>query len=169
MSTKLEVPTTTATKRLVQSRAMLRQAMLSPPVSRTSPGVRRWTPEWLEKLKSIPLVTVLTETLASWWMQHPLRVASLLGAETASALVQPLARRNPLGLALASLAVGGLLVWGRPWRWIVKPALFAGIWPQLLSKVMAHLPLASWLAALVPAPGKKSSDQTTAASNLPSS
>ena len=90
-------------------------------------------------------------------MQHPLRVASQLAVETTSALVQPLAKRNPLGLVLGALVVGGILVWARPWRWLLKPALFAGLWSQLLSKGIAHLPLESWLAALVSVPRQKPS------------
>ena len=98
MSTELAVPATTATERLVQSRAWLRQALLGKPRARTPSGARKPTPEWLNDLKSVPLVAVLVEALGSWWMQHPLRVASQLAVETTSALVQPLAKRNPLGL-----------------------------------------------------------------------
>jgi hypothetical protein len=38
------------------------------------------------------------------------------------------------------------LVWARPWRGLVRPALLVGLLPQLLSKAVAHLPLESWLA-----------------------
>ena len=147
MSTEPTLSTSTATQRLVESRNFLRQAMQGPPNVRLPLDARKPTPEWLINLKSIPIVTVLVEAVSSWWMQHPLRVASLVAIDTAHALAQPLARRNPVGLALAALALGGLLVWARPWRWILKPAMFAGLWTQLLSKGIAHLPLESWLSA----------------------
>lgn len=155
MSTDIALPTTPATERLVQSRALLRQALQAKPGNRTTSGARKPPPKWLDDLKSIPLVTVLLEALGSWWMQHPLRVASQMAVETTSAIVQPLAKRNPLGLVVGALVVGGILAWGRPWRWILKPALFAGLWSQLLSKGIAHLPLESWLAALVSVPKKR--------------
>ncbi|SDP46441.1 hypothetical protein SAMN05216303_104366 [Rhodoferax sp. OV413] len=105
----------------------------------------------MDSLRSIPLANVLFEAISSWWTQHPLRIACILAADTTKAIVQPVARRNPLGVALGALVLGGLLVWGRPWRWILKPALFAGLSTQLLSKGIAHLPLQSWMSTLVTA------------------
>ena len=148
MSADLAIPAMTATERLEKSRASLRQALRGKHHSRPSPGSRASAPGWLSNLKSVPMVTVLVEAITSWWMQHPLRVASLLAVDTTRAMVQPLARRNPLGLALGALALGALVAWTRPWRWVLKPAMFAGLWSQLLSKGIAHLPLESWLAAL---------------------
>nr|WP_315205588.1 hypothetical protein [uncultured Albidiferax sp.] len=148
MSTGLALEPTTATQRLEQSRALLRQAMQGKSKSRPANGEPPSAPEWLAKLQAIPVVSVLAEAVGSWWTQHPLRVAGQLATETALAVVQPLARRNPLGLALGALAVGALLAWTRPWRWVLKPALFAGLWSQLLSKGIANLPLKSWLAAM---------------------
>jgi hypothetical protein len=140
------VNTPTATARLEQSRTLLRQALHGKPSRADAPP--KPVPAWQAHLQSIPVLAVLAEAVSSWWMQHPLRVASTLVAETTRAVVQPLAQRNPMGLAVAALLVGGLLAWSRPWRWVLKPALFAGLWSQLLSKGIAHLPLESWLAAL---------------------
>ena len=161
MSTELVAATSTAIERLVQSRARLREAMLGKTGTAGVASGRKAVPDWLRKLKSVPLVAVVTEALGSWWMQHPLRAASAVAAETASALVQPLARRNPIWLALGALALGGLLVWARPWRRVVKRALFAGLWSQLLSKGIAHLPLEAWLAALISPPARPSSETTS--------
>jgi hypothetical protein len=41
-----------------------------------------------------------------------------------------------------------LFAWSRPWRWILTPALFAGLVPQLFSKAMALVPPRSWMAVL---------------------
>lgn len=161
----MAVPTSTATERLVQSRALLREAMQKTPSKQTSPGARNPLSGWLNSLKSIPVVTVLAEALGSWWTAHPLRVASHMAVDTTRALVLPLARRHPLGLALGALALGGLVVWARPWRWILKPALFAGLWSQLLSKGIAHLPLESWLAALFTEPRPKPAPKTPDSGN----
>lgn len=148
MSADFAAPPEKAAERLEKSRALLHEAMRRKPQKWPSTSMRSSIPEWLTNLKSIPVVTVLVEAICSWWMQHPLRAASLLTADTTHAIVQPLARRHPLGLALGALVLGAIVAWSRPWRWVLKPAMFAGLWPQLLSKGIAHLPLASWLAAL---------------------
>jgi hypothetical protein len=62
--------------------------------------------------------------------------------------VRPLAQRHPVALVLTALVVGGLLVSGRAWRWILTPTLLAGLLPQLLSKAIAGVPTASWMAML---------------------
>lgn len=155
MSAGLALVPTTATERLEHSRALLRQALQGRSKNTASGGTQPTAPAWVAHLKSIPVVTVLVEAVSSWWMQHPLRVASQLAAETTMAVVQPLARRNPLGLALGALALGALLAWTRPWRWVLKPALFAGLSSQLLSRGIAHLPLKSWLAALAEATSQR--------------
>lgn len=79
---------------------------------------------------------------------NPLRVAGMVVAEAAKAVLQPIAKRHPLGLVVGALLLGGLLAWSRPWRWFLEPALFAGLLPQLVSKAVAQLPLESWLAVL---------------------
>jgi hypothetical protein len=140
---------TTATERLEQSRALLRQALQGTRQSRTRAGTHKPTPVWLANLKSIPLLVVLAEALNGWWSQHPLRVAGTLAADSTRAVLQPLARSNPIALALGALLLGGLVAWSRPWRWLFKPALFAGLGPQLLAKSIAHLPLTAWLQALI--------------------
>ncbi|WP_394787258.1 hypothetical protein [Rhodoferax sp.] len=151
MSALLPSAENAAIDRLVLSRALLRQALEGNRPSRRNEAERfvdGESPAWLENLKSIPVVNVLAEAISGWWMQHPLRIASLLATDTAKAVVLPMAQRNPMGLALAALLIGGMVVWSRPWRWLLKPALFAGLWSQLLSKGIAHLPIHSWMATL---------------------
>ncbi len=149
MSAERPLVPTTATERLEQSRALLRQALQGTLQNRTFPGAHKPTPAWLANLKSIPLLTVLAEALNGWWSQHPLRVAGTLAADTTRAVLQPLARSNPVALAVGALLLGGLVAWSRPWRWLFKPALFSGLGPQLLAKSIAHLPLTAWLQALI--------------------
>ncbi|MBC7919065.1 MAG: hypothetical protein H7Y28_14775, partial [Rhodoferax sp.] len=86
--------------------------------------------------------------VSSWWAQHPLRLASLLAVDAVKTAVQPIAQRSPLGLILGAAAVGGLLFRFRPWRWIPKPLIVAGLLPHLLSKVMGQTRPLSWLAIL---------------------
>jgi hypothetical protein len=135
--------------RLALSRDRLRQAMrgiAAVPDEATGERAGGSAPVWLDNLKSIPGAGVVVEALRSWWAQHPLRMVSMVAADAAKTVVQPIALRNPLGLVAAALLLGGLLAWSRPWRWILKPALFAGMLPHLISKAMAHVPPRSWMA-----------------------
>ncbi|WP_367849329.1 hypothetical protein [Rhodoferax sp. WC2427] len=162
MSAGAMLATTSATERLENSRALLRQALQGKAKSRPASGASDPAPEWLAGLKSIPLVTVLVEAVSSWWMQHPLRIASLVAVDTARVVVQPLARSNPLGLVAGALVLGAVVAWARPWRWVLKPAMLAGLWPQLLSKGIAHLPMESWLDALASVARQRPAAQTSA-------
>lgn len=142
---------TSAADRLALSRECLRQAMHDASAPRGSATKQRAAGaglDWLQSLKSIPGSSVVIEAVRSWWAQHPLRVAGMVAADAASAVVRPVAQRNPLGLVLGALVLGGVLAWSRPWRWIITPALFAGLLPQLVSKAMALVPPRSWMAVL---------------------
>jgi hypothetical protein len=91
---------------------------------------------------------VVMDALRAWWAQHPLRLAATVATDAAKAAVRPIAERHPFALVLGALLIGGLVVGARPWRGILKPALLAGLLPQLVAKLMAQLPLDSWLAML---------------------
>lgn len=140
----------TASDRLVLSRERLRQAMrdIVAPPDRAAKQRTGGSAVGLERLKSTPGASVVVEAVSRWWEQHPLRIAGMLAADLVKAVIQPVARRNPLGLVLGAAVLGGLLVWVRPWRWIPKPVLFAGLLPQLVSTVMAQVPPRSWMAVL---------------------
>jgi hypothetical protein len=89
----------------------------------------------------------VVEALSSWWSRHPpLRFAGIAAADTAKAMLQPVAQRNPWGLVLGALVAGGLFAWSRPWRWILKPALFLGLAPQVAARVLTHVPSGLWMA-----------------------
>lgn len=153
-------PLMTSSERLVQSRERLRMAMSSTsaaPGTATKPGPAESATAWLDILKLNPAAHIVIAAVSAWWTQHPLHVLGTAAAATAKAAVQPLAQRHPLGLAMGAVLLGGLLAWSRPWRWALKPALFAGLFPQLISQAMAQVPIQTWLAAFtVPAPGQPS-------------
>ena len=142
--------------RLAESRERLRLAMqdiANPPKRASASGANSSLfgangMAWLESLKSVPGINVIVEAVSSWWMRHPLRLASGVAGDAARAAMQPIAQKNPVALVLGALVVGALLVWTRPWRWIAKPALLAGLFPQVMSKVIAHAPVSSWMSVL---------------------
>ena len=137
--------------RLDESRARLRQAMMAStkPASSTSGPASGATAAWLDGVKSSPGVSILLEAASSWWMRHPLRLATRVGADAANAVIQPMAQRNPLGLVLGAALLGAVVAWTRPWRWLLKPALLAGFLPQVISKVITQAPSTSWVTVLM--------------------
>ena len=81
---------------------------------------------------------VLSGILGMLWEHHPLGNASQAASDAVEELVVPWVRKHPFGAVAGAALVGGLMVWGRPWRWIRASSLLAGLLPQLFSKFMAH-------------------------------
>jgi hypothetical protein len=136
-----------AVERLVLSRQRLRVALheLAPP---DETGEPEEPSVLMTALMAIPGVQTLVESVRGWWAQHPLHLATLVAGNTARSAMKPIARRNPFGLMLAAAAVGGLLYWIKPWRGLLRPALLAGIVPHLVSRIMAQVPVESWMEAV---------------------
>lgn len=135
--------------RLQASREKLRDAMTPPPEPPAPPAPPpNAVQKWLKSLHSVPIVGEVAEAVGSWWVRHPLRPVARMANEAVTAAVEPVAQRHPTLLVSLSAVVGALLVLGRPWRWALRSALFAGLVPQLASKVLAKLPIRSWLTLL---------------------
>lgn len=140
-----------ACERLELSRQRLRQGLrdsVAPRRAATQSAERGPVARWLDRLKAIPAVSILLDTVRNWWERHPVRVVSIVAAEGAGAVARPIAQRHPLALVAAALLLGVVFAWSRPWRWIVQPALLAGLLPQLLSKALANTSSRSWMALL---------------------
>jgi hypothetical protein len=141
----------TASERLVLSRERLCQAIrehASPNsgLSKSAQGTSAST--WFDALKSIPGAPVLLQALTAWWAVHPLRVVCMSTAGAVKTVIQPLAQRHPIGLVAGAVVVGVLFVRSHPWRWLFKPALFAGLLPQILAAAAAQVPPQSWINVL---------------------
>ena len=134
---------TTAAERLEASRARLRSAMSSTRRQVALNGGAA-SPGWLTRLENLPGVRVLVDALKSWWSRHPLRPVVTLAHQTTDAIATPVAQRHPLAMVTAGAVIGALVIAARPWRWILKRALFAGLVPQ----IVASLPIDSWLGRL---------------------
>ncbi len=134
-----------AVERIELSRARLRAAMLPPALPAPEPGSGPLA--WLERIKDQPSIAVIIDTLQGWWSRHPMRPLVQVASDATNAVAKPIAQHNPLAMVLAAGLLGIVFAWSRPWRWALKPALFAGLMPQLVSRVVANLPLESWLSA----------------------
>jgi hypothetical protein len=97
---------------------------------------------------AIPGLGTLFDGVRGWWAKNPLRPALLLVLEAAQSAVSPLAQRHPLALVAGALVAGAAFTWSRPWRWLLSPALLAGLMPQLVSTAMSRVPGPAWLAVL---------------------
>lgn len=144
-----------AADRLALSRERLRLALR---VDAAALAAASASPAWLDRLHTVPAAHIALQALAQWWARSPWRLAGRIGADAAQAVVKPVAQRHPWALVLGATAAGALFAWSRPWRWMLKPALFAGLLPQLARhSLKAAVPTSagSWLsilAALAPAP-----------------
>ena len=52
---------------------------------------------------------------------------------------------NPFTVIGVAALVGAVLMLARPWRWLIRPALFVGLVPQLLTHALKRLPATSWI------------------------
>jgi hypothetical protein len=141
----------TASERLVLSRERISQAMrehANPNSGFSKPAQGTSASAWFEVLKSIPGAPVLLQALNVWWKVHPLRAVCLSTAGGIKTVIQPLAQRHPIGLVAGAVVVGVLFVKSHPWRWLFKPALFAGLLPQIVAAAAAQVPPQSLINVL---------------------
>lgn len=141
---------------LTDSRARLRaamQAIVKPPprVSNSDSGSLRGAKyvSWFDRLRFAPAVSLMVSAVNSWWIQHPLHLASVVAQAASRAVVQPIAEKAPIRLVLGAAALGGVIAWSKPWRWVGKPAVLAGLYPLMMSRVMPHAPTFSWTKVLM--------------------
>lgn len=149
-----------AADRLALSRSRLRAAMMDiahppkrPPL--LGAGAGDLVSQILSRIKSLPGAAIVVESIDSWWQQHPLRTAGLVADEATRAFVKPIAQRSPQTLILGAAAAGALFALTRPWRWLLRPALFVGLVPQLASHAIKRMPLDSWIKMVASMLGRK--------------
>jgi len=143
--------TSAALERVELSRARLRRALQPPPAPTKAQAPGPLDP-WVRRLRDLPLVAEMLDSVAAWWAHHPLRPIAQVAGEASNALARPVAQRHPLLLVLAAGLLGAGLARSRPWRWIFSSALFAGLVPQVAGRVLASLPIDSWLTMLATRP-----------------
>ncbi len=158
-----------AAERLDASRKRLRTALMEiahPPVKPSmldDLGLGTFAAGIVERLKDFPIVAVVVETLEHCWAEHPLHTAGILAEEASRKFVAPIAQKNPYALVLGSVVVGAVLALTRPWRWLVRPALLAGLAPQLASQALKRIPIESWMQMIATFTAKRTAAAKPAA------
>jgi len=162
-----------AAERLEASRARLRAALIEiahPPPKPSilgDLGLGSFGQEILGRLKALPGVALLLESVEHWWAEHPLHAAGALAEEASRRYVGPIARKNPVAVIVGGVVFGALLIASKPWRWLLRPALFIGLVPQVASHVLKRMPLDSWLQVLAALTGKRAASQPPVAKASP--
>jgi hypothetical protein len=152
---EIEARLSTPAQRLQQSRDRIAKWMIEADgrhIARRRAAARAAGREsgwaWLGALRNNPVVALFIDALSSWWANHPLHSAADLAQGIAHEAITPLARRHPKAMVAGAVLAGALIVWARPWRWLMRPALLTGILSQIASQAVAHMPMDSILNAL---------------------
>jgi len=88
------------------------------------------------------------DAMSEWWANHPLQPAASMAEGVVRDAAAPLARRHPLMVVGGAFALGAAITWLRPWRLLGKTAMFAGVFSQVVSRTVMHMPWESIVGAL---------------------
>jgi hypothetical protein len=151
-----------AANRLEDSRARIRDWMSATTDERGRPaGTHSSSSSWLDLLGEIPVLGSIVVGVRAALRDSPLPAAARLAEGAANEALRPTAERHPLALVGVAMAAGALLWWAKPWRTVLRSALFAGMVSQLGSRLIAQIPFASLFDALqsvAKSPGRATPD-----------
>ena len=164
----------TAAERLEASRARLRTSLMAiahPPPRPSLLGdlkIGSFGHDLLERLKALPGAALVLESIEHWWAEHPLHAAGSLAEQASRRYIGPIARENPVAVIVGGAVFGALLIASKPWRWLLRPALFFGLVPQIAAQALKRMPLDAWLSMISAVGGKKAVDKVaTSAATAP--
>ena len=86
---------------------------------------------------------IVREVIGEWWAEHPLHASATLAFRASRTAIVPLVRRHPAAVLGGAAVVGAVIIWTRPWRWLLRPALIAGVASQLAARAIARMATAS--------------------------
>jgi len=121
-----------ASARLALSREQLRRSLQATVASAQGEGDAQSRPrkrDWLEDLAALPRAVNGAGGLSG--STPLLGVVALLAKSAVNDALKPIAQRHPWALVGGAMALGGLVVWSRPWRGSGS-SLWAGLLPPLL-------------------------------------
>jgi len=86
---------------------------------------------------------IVREVIGDWWAEHPLHASATLAFKASRTAIVPLVRQHPVAVLGSAAVVGAVIIWARPWRWLLRPALVAGVASQLAARTIARMATAS--------------------------
>jgi hypothetical protein len=136
-----EQPPSSAQERLLQSRQRLANWLAEDGNASPHPGPGKPAalPRWLQGLRTNPIAAIVIDALAAQWSRHPLNTSLRLVSAAADRAIAPLVQKHPWAVLGGSAVIGALLVLSKPWRWLPKPAIAAGVAAQLTAQVISYL------------------------------
>lgn len=105
------------------------------------PRVAGAQPTLMDRLRSAPVVGPVVDGVGSWWSSHPMQPVASLAHGMVRDRVSPVVSRHPAAVVAAAFVAGLLLVRLRPWRWLLRPAVVAGLSTRLISRAVAAMPM----------------------------
>lgn len=150
---QVELPS--AADRLAASREHMREWMLEADGRRErrrraeAAAAAGHKPPIVDRLRDIPVLGMVVDALSAWWSGHPLHSVAGMAQGAAHQRLAPLARRHPLATMAGAFVVGMLVVRLKPWRWLAKSAVFAGVAGQVIARAIAAVPLESLIGILL--------------------
>lgn len=132
--------TLSALERLARSREKVSRWLDADAHARNPPGRSNANaaPRWLQSLRSNPLAAIAIDALAEWWTHHPLHTSARVAEAAARGAIAPLAQSHPVAVLGTAAFAGALLVWSRPWRWLLRPAFVLGVASQIASRALSR-------------------------------
>ncbi len=85
------------------------------------------------------MAAIFTELLNDWWRHHPLYPSANIATEAARRAIVPLIRRHPIAVLGVAAIAGAVLVQSRGWRWMVRPAVVAGVASQIVARRISQM------------------------------
>ena len=141
MSTTDPLHQLTANERLTQSRERMSYWLNDDEREARANGNSRTTERGDDQTVSVG--GIVREVIGEWWDEHPLHASATLAFKASRTAIVPLVRRHPAAVLGGAAVVGAVIIWARPWRWLLRPALVAGVASQLAARAIARMATAS--------------------------
>ena len=101
----------------------------------------------MDKLHEHPMAAAVMDAVSNWWKSHPVHAFGVIAGSAARDAAGPLVRRHPVAMVGVALLAGAVLVRAKPWRLVLKSALFAGLASQVASRLIAAVPIDTVIGA----------------------
>ena len=141
MSTTDPIDELTASERLTQSRERMSYWLTDDDREARANGHVNAGERHAEQPTSVG--GIVREVISDWWAEHPLHASATLAFKASRTAIVPLVRQHPVAVLGIAAVVGAVIIWARPWRWLLRPALVAGVASQLAARTIARMATAS--------------------------